>query len=189
MADTLELPESLAKPWRRLAGVYEIEPQLLLEAYVSHLLKWHKKPGGVEWRLGLLRTDDGPTPPAGLGRVLDAYPRWAVVVTGEDDEVAAAAEQVAHPDDVAIPEEPGCQPCVLQRDAVIVEIALIPGRQLRVTATSGERCEEVLLDLACHEVWADLGRRVWNRVMDTADQLADEVEASGEAGTPDEVSS
>lgn len=188
MADTLEFPASLAKRWRAFAAKHEVEPQLLLDVYVIHLLERQEKPVGDEWPLGLLRTDDGPTPPAGLGRVLDAYPRWAVVVMGEDDE--AAAHDDAGPDDGEVPEEPGCQPCVLRRDdAVFVEIALISGRQVRVTAASGERCEEALLDLACHEVWADFGSRVWCRVMDTADRLANEIEAGGEAGTPDEVSS
>lgn len=130
------------------------------------------------WFLGYLRTDDGPTPPAGLDKVLDAFPRWRTVglVSGEDETGGDRSERPHTGDAVVTSDgESRCEPCLLERDdgvAIVVEVLPSIGR-VRLVAAANGRDAESLLDLECHQAWLDLGARVWRRVLVAADDLSD----------------
>lgn len=191
MAETspepLVVPDELAPRVRAVAaeeGMGAEKALTWLLALVLDAVEQSPRRSG-RWMLAFLETDDGPTPPTGLEKVFDEFPRWAADRvplskrdrSGADDQTSeAAGEDQAQ----ATQEAPSCDLCVLRRDDganALVEVMTVTGEAV-VHVWRGDQRAEQALPLACHEAWIDMGARVWDRLMKAADELADGLPAT-----------
>lgn len=180
--DPLLVPEDLAPRVRSVADKTKRSADDFLRAVLEVAVEIFDEPvvRHRRWFLGYLRTDDGPTPPAGLDKVLGDFPRWRTVGlrsgAGEDETGGDRSERPHAGEPVVTSDgEPRCEPCLLEREdgvAIVVEVLPSTGR-VRLVAAANGRDAESLLDLECPEAWLDFGARVWRRVMVAADDLGD----------------
>jgi len=191
--EPLVVPEELASRVRAVAeqGGMSVEETLadLLALVLEVVEKGPCRTG--RWLLSFVDTDDGPTPPAGLGTAFQEFSsRWSVVRVPASEREPAAPEPETTPGAAADSAEdaadaPRCELCVLRRDddaTAIIEVVTTTGEAV-VFVQRGEHRADIALPLECHEAWLDLGARVWRRVMHAADELADGLAASGDDKT------
>lgn len=145
-------------------------------------------PRSGRWFLSIVDTDEGPTPPSGFEEIFDDYPRWSSIRLPSSKREPATTEgetQEGADADEASEKMPSCGLCLLRRDddaTALVEVLPTTNKAI-VYVYHGDQHADEALSLHCHEAWIDLGSRVWHRVMQAADELADQLAASGEGET------
>ena len=187
------LPTALAERLHAEAERRETDADTLLQSMLKLLLDccetgWRRD----QWLMSMVKTDDGPTPPTGLERVIADYPRWqarAALADVDDAAETAGADPSTDPSSDPPGDEPAGHsslPCILLRDdAVAVHITFVPAtREVAVQAMTRDRQDQLVLELERHEVWVDFGSRAWRRVLDAADHLANELTQADPDGNP-----
>ena len=176
--DPVVVPDDLATRLRACAERAQESVDDTLRRLIDLALPVFEDPAAFRprrWLLGVLTTDDGPTPPAGLEKVAHEFPRWRTFVLRE--QAGGEGEEGYHPTEPAAarPVEPSCEPCGLERDdgaVVFVEVFPTTGT-LSLYGAAGERNAQSTLGLECPDAWLDFSARVWRDVMMAANQLAD----------------
>ena len=94
MTEPMIVPEALAERLRAVAEARGRDPDELLTATLTAVIDYYqhdRDTGHGHWLLSILHTDDGPTPPTGLGKVLPSWPRWRIETLWPDENLGSLA--------------------------------------------------------------------------------------------------
>src|SRR5690606_15595072 len=137
MAETMIVPEALAKRLRAIAEACSRDPDELLAALLEAIIANHEHDqdaGHAPWLLSTLHTDDGPTPPTGLGKALPAWRRWRSEPRRPESELEdpGPTQEGEAPAGEAIP---CAEPAVLVRDDGVIVVVELLTRQGAIILT------------------------------------------------------
>ena len=118
MTEPMIVPEALAERLRAVAEARGRDPDELLTATLTAVIDYYqhdRDTGHGHWLLSILHTDDGPTPPTGLGKVLPSWPRWRIETLWPDDE-SGEPGPAEESEALAAEATPCADPAILVRD-------------------------------------------------------------------------